>query len=126
MFEIFSCNKSKAEEIDIEEKNSTKLLKPSGKSFLFLICFLPALMSYSQETDKSEIETKLLEEARSNIEKFRKGPAQMTVLNEQGEPISNVKIEVNQLTHDFLFGNLSEEVVVTTCPEQYREAVKYY
>ncbi|GAB3219331.1 endo-1,4-beta-xylanase [Algoriphagus aestuariicola] len=77
---------------------------------MFLICFVPALLCFSQEENKRQIEEKLLLEAKSNIEKHRKGNAQITVLNAQGEPESNMKIEINQISHDFLFGNLSEEV----------------
>jgi GH35 family endo-1,4-beta-xylanase len=94
----------------IGEQFGLHALRSSCKGFLFLLCFLPAILSFGQERDKKEIEAKLLQEVRQNIEKFRKGSVQVTVRNVQGEPVSNVKVEINQLTQDFLFGNLSEEV----------------
>ncbi|WP_165933418.1 endo-1,4-beta-xylanase [Arundinibacter roseus] len=56
------------------------------------------------------MEAQLLSQARQNIEKFRKGDALLTFTDMQGKPLSGVKIEINQQTQDFLFGNLSEEM----------------
>jgi hypothetical protein len=78
----------------IGEQFGLHALRSSCKGFLFLLCFLPAILSFGQERDKKEIEAKLLQEARQNIEKFRKGSVQVTVRNVQGEPVSNVKVEI--------------------------------
>ncbi|WP_373494389.1 endo-1,4-beta-xylanase [Aquiflexum sp.] len=86
-----------------------------------MISFSSAILCFAQEVDKRGIEEKLLMEARSNIEKYRKGPGHITVTNLQGEPVSNIKIEINQISQDFLFGNLSEEVFRSGLTESERE-----
>lgn len=57
------------------------------------------------------IEKKYFEEANNNIELFRKGNASLSFVDANGNPIKNLKIELNQITQDFLFGNLSEEII---------------
>ena len=60
--------------------------------------------------DKARIEQELLAKARQNIEKYRKGDASVILTDSKGNPVKNVKVEINQTTQDFLFGNLSEEI----------------
>lgn len=77
---------------------------------LFLLSVLFISKGVAQTDDKRKIETQLLAQARENIEKIRKGNAAIVFTDSKGKPVKNVKVEVNQQTHDFLFGNLSEEI----------------
>ena len=64
----------------------------------------------AQSPDKAKIEQELLAKARQNIEKYRKGDASVVITHSHGQPIKDIKVEINQTTQDFLFGNLSEEI----------------
>lgn len=66
--------------------------------------------AHGQSVDKQEIETQLLQKAQENIEKHRKGDVSITITDKNGKTQKDARIEVNQLTQDFLFGNLSEEI----------------
>jgi endo-1,4-beta-xylanase len=59
---------------------------------------------------KAILETEYLEKAKKNIELYRKGDASINVIDFQGKPIKNLKIEINQISQDFLFGNLAFEI----------------
>ncbi len=107
---FFFKKKSTEEEITSRKESGIKLIHLVLKCCLFLICYLSAQLSFSQEKEKKEIEQQLLTEAKSTIERIRKGDAQISLVDQQGKAISDYKVEVNQLTHEFLFGNLSEEV----------------
>jgi len=64
----------------------------------------------AQSPEKTKIEQELLVKARQNIEKYRKGNASVVFTDSKGIPIKDIKVEINQTTQDFLFGNLSEEI----------------
>ena len=49
-------------------------------------------------------ETLLLNRAKSDIEKYRKGSITITVVDEQDNPIPGCDISYRQINHDFLFG----------------------
>jgi endo-1,4-beta-xylanase len=51
------------------------------------------------------IEQDYLEMARHNIEQYRKSGAVITFVDEDGNPLRNLNVEVDQVTQDFLFGN---------------------
>ncbi len=55
-------------------------------------------------------EAELLAAARANIERIRKGEASIVVTDAAGRPLPKVHIALDQTRHEFLFGNLSEEV----------------
>ena len=59
---------------------------------------------------KAALEKEYLAKARQNIEAHRKGDASLTFVDAAGQPLKNAKVEINQLSQDFLFGNLSEEM----------------
>ncbi|WP_373517028.1 endo-1,4-beta-xylanase [Pricia sp.] len=61
--------------------------------------------------EKISVENKYLQKAQRNIELLRKGNASLSFVDANGNPIKNLKIELKQISQDFLFGNLSEEVV---------------
>jgi GH35 family endo-1,4-beta-xylanase len=84
------------------------------------------ITSFSGGTDEEikrniGVEKHYLELAKQNIEKYRKGNATVLITDDKGKPVKNLKIELNQTTQDFLFGNLSEEVI-NLLPE---EAIKF-
>lgn len=104
------------------------------KTAILLIFFLPiTLLVSSQPTEKKikelssgvntfsgqtkeeiakkrAIEKEYLDKARKNIELYRKGDASVVILDSQGKPVTDLQVEVNQLTQDFLFGNLVFEL----------------
>ncbi len=59
---------------------------------------------------KMRIEKEYLLKAKQNIEKYRKGDVLLLITDSTGKPLKNVQVEVNQVSNDFLFGNLCEEV----------------
>jgi GH35 family endo-1,4-beta-xylanase len=61
--------------------------------------------------DKPKIEKEYLEMARHNIEQYRKGGASLVFLDEKGNPIKNAEVQIEQVSQDFLFGNLAFELV---------------
>ncbi len=77
--------------------------------------FFKGATSFSGDTKKEikrkfGIEKQYIERAKQNIEKYRKGNASILFIDTHGKPIKNLKIQLNQTTQDFLFGNLSEEI----------------
>ena len=45
-----------------------------------------------------------LEKAQQDIEKYRKGDATLSVVDENGKPVEHAKVTITQTSHDFLFG----------------------
>lgn len=94
-------------------KSLTRLIL---KSLVLTALFLPLLgMAQSREpqapsAEKAKVEQELLAKARQHIEQHRKGDASVVITDARGKPLRNVKVEVNQVSQDFLFGNLSEEI----------------
>jgi len=73
-----------------------------------------------QTTDKTKIEQEYLTKARKNIEQYRKGDASVSVVDAQGKPLKNIKVEINQVSQDFLFGNIVFELAGTSSKEPYK------
>ena len=67
-----------------------------------LIILLITTSCYSQSRDISV----LLKEASENVEKYRKGDASLTFHSHSGEPITNAKVTIEQISQDFMFGNI--------------------
>jgi endo-1,4-beta-xylanase len=63
-----------------------------------------------QQQERTRIEKELLQQAKQNIEKYRKGDASLVIKDAAGKPLKNVQVQINQVSQDFLFGNLCEEV----------------
>lgn len=74
-------------------------------SFIALTGYL-----YGQPEDKTAIEQEYLAKARQNIEQYRKGDAAISFTDTKGKPVKNVRVEINQVTQDFLFGNIGWEL----------------
>lgn len=51
-------------------------------------------------------EKELLKKSEENIEKYRKGNANIQFIDRDGKPIEGVEVEVNQRGSDFLLGNI--------------------
>lgn len=60
---------------------------------------------------KKGLEEEYIKRAHKNIELYRKGDGKLVILDKEGNPLKNINIIVNQTSQDFLFGNLSEEVI---------------
>jgi endo-1,4-beta-xylanase len=80
------------------------------------ICFLSLAFTcgvylHSQTIDKANTEQKYLEKARQNIEQYRKGSASVALVDAQGKPLKNIRVEIDQVSQDFLFGNLAFEMI---------------
>jgi GH35 family endo-1,4-beta-xylanase len=71
-------------------------------------------------SEKSAIEQEYLVKARQNIEQYRKGDASVLFLDSESKPLKNVKIEVNQVSQDFLFGNIVWELTTMWKKDQYK------
>ena len=94
--------------------------------FLFFISlFLPS-QSFAQTIEKAKIEAEYLAKAKVNIEKYRKGNVNLQFTDSLGKPLNDVKIEVNQISQDFLFGNLSEEIFNPKLTKQEVEKFQKY
>jgi endo-1,4-beta-xylanase len=57
------------------------------------------------------IEDAFLAKARHNIEQYRKGGAIISFIDGNGKPVEKLCVEIDQLTQDFLFGNLTWDMV---------------
>ena len=71
--------------------------------------------------DKVAIEKEYLAKARHNIEAYRKSDAVLVFVDAKGEPVKNVKVEINQVSQDFRFGNLAFELVNKESGKMYKE-----
>jgi endo-1,4-beta-xylanase len=68
------------------------------------------ITAVGQQVDKIKTEQEYLAKARENIEKYRKGDATILIIDEKGKPAENVQVEINQVSQDFLFGNIVWEL----------------
>ena len=75
-------------------------------TFIVMI-LLPVKSFCAEEKETSEI----LEQARRNIEKYRKGDAMITFKTLEGKAVDGAEIVIEQTSQDFLFGNIIFPVV---------------
>ncbi len=61
---------------------------------------------------KAQIEAEYLARAKAGIERYRKGDAALQIVDAQGRALSGVKVEINQVSQDFLFGNIVFELAL--------------
>ncbi len=59
----------------------------------------------------ASVESELMKKAEENIEKYRKGDAEIVFKNKSGNPVKNTEIMIIQKTHDFLFGSIIFDLV---------------
>lgn len=74
----------------------------------------------NQQPDKTKIEQEYLAKASQNIEQYRKGDASILFVDAKGKPLKNIKVEINQLSQDFLFGNIAWELTGIVDGEPYK------
>jgi endo-1,4-beta-xylanase len=67
------------------------------------------------------IEQEYIEKARHNIEQYRKGGALLVFMDESGRPLENVRVEINQVSQDFLFGALLFEIAGHAGSQPFKE-----
>lgn len=72
---------------------------------------------------KSRNETALLQ-AQANIERFRKGDAQIKVRAANGRPVKHIQLRIKQLSHDFKFGCYL--IIDDLAPEKLPEYEKHF
>ena len=70
--------------------------------------------------ERSRIEAEYLIRANQNIEKYRKGDAQIRIVDASGKPVRNLSVTINQVSQDFLFGNLVFELGGFSPKEPYK------
>lgn len=75
-------------------------------SFVFTACDSPAAAEKSRlENEKIEARSRAaIERAKSNIEKFRKGDAQIRLIDKNGKLVTSAQVIIKQISHDFKFG----------------------
>jgi len=77
--------------------------KSAGSTLIsILLIFLLTTFCYPQTEDISQ----LLKEASENVEKYRKGDATISFSYQSGDTITNGQVEIEQISQDFLFGNI--------------------
>ncbi len=89
------------------------------KRACLLRAYLPVLLLaafgaeplFAGENSVKEIEDRLLAKASANIEKHRKGPAEIRLVSPQNTPVANARIEIRQTGHEFLFGCIIFDLV---------------
>lgn len=73
-----------------------------------------------QLLDKTKIEQEYLAKARQSIEQYRKGNASVLFVDEEGNLLKDIKVEINQISQDFLFGNIAWELAGMGPKEPYK------
>ncbi len=71
------------------------------------------------EGDVAAVETALLEQARTNIERHRKGDVEVRVVTPAGAPVANAGVLLEQVGHEFLFGCIVFPMVWS--PDPYKQ-----
>ena len=78
------------------------------KTIVVTLVFLVALMMYSYVDATDEEETlsgdEIMAKADERIEKYRKEDAVIQIVDGDGKPLSGVRVEIEQVSHEFLFG----------------------
>jgi len=59
--------------------------------------------------EREAADARHLQQARDSIEKIRKSAAQVQVVDAAGRAVAGVRVHVDQISQDFLFGNLAED-----------------
>lgn len=59
----------------------------------------------ASDSDKQAVEERYLAVAQEGIETYRKSDARFEFVDSEGKPLEGVKVEVEQVSQDFLFGN---------------------
>jgi len=85
----------------IVRMNRRQFLKTGGAAAALLV----SVPAWCAETAKQKPgDGEILTEAGSRIENCRKGEGVIAVRNANGDPVAGVKVTIEQVSHDFLFG----------------------
>jgi len=92
---------------------TVKDLRRAGRIiFVFLLAAISFACAATTEGFDDGVEQKsraaeneaAVKTARNNIEKFRKGDAQIKIVDAKGKPVPAATVKIKQLSHDFKFG----------------------
>ena len=72
------------------------------KFFIMGCCLFMPRINFSQQVEATE--RRLMKQAEENIERYRKGDVAIKFVDGTGKPIQDIQVEVDQESHDFLFG----------------------
>lgn len=62
------------------------------------------------DAERQAADKQYLQRARASIELIRKSSAGVQVLDANGQPVAGARVQVEQVSQDFLFGNLAEDL----------------
>jgi endo-1,4-beta-xylanase len=100
----------------LEPVNRRAFLR-TGATSIAILSAAPVWCGETKPEPPSDSE--LLSHAQASIERYRKAEATVQMQNLKGEPIPNVRVKLEQLRHEFLFGcNL---FLFDRCPDAERE-----
>ena len=71
---------------------------------ILMVSFTASCQSAATAENRQSKNENALVRARENIEKFRKGDAQIKVLDGRGKPVKQARVKIKQISHDFKFG----------------------
>lgn len=88
-------------------------MKTKLVSLVSAVTFILGGIAFAQspEADKRAIEEICLAKARQNIETYRKGDAVLGFKDRAGRPITGLRVKIEQVSQDFLFGALSDSAM---------------
>ena len=89
--------------------------------------FLFVTSATGQAVEVAPVEAELLEKARTNIERHRKADVVVRFGTQQGKPLKHARVQVKQVSHDFLFGCIIFDLVWVDepyKPELYKQHFK--
>ena len=89
------------------------MLTAHATSWILLLAFIGILPASADEAvaERTRVETRLLEEAAANVERFRMGNVQVTLQRPDGSPLAGAPVQVRQRRHEFLFGCIVFDLV---------------
>jgi endo-1,4-beta-xylanase len=97
--------------LNLQQKNIMYNFNLNVSIRIISLSLITCIYCHAQSPEKARIEAEYLTKAKSNIEKYRKGNAVFTFKDSSGMPIKNLKVEVSQVSQDFLFGALLFDLV---------------
>lgn len=86
------------------------MAQPTGKKIAEQAAVGDRAVRDSLGQEQTRIEAEYLGRANANIDKYRKGDAELRFADAMGKPVQNLSVTVNQVSQDFLFGNLVFEL----------------
>jgi len=91
----------------------------AGAAFLFLM--LAQSGSHALYSQRKLTEKEILQQAEQNVEIYRMSDARIKFIDENWNPLEGLRLEIRQITQDFLFGALAFDLVRHRAMEPERE-----